>query len=817
VFARTLLICSVVTVIAAAQDAGPPPREYRVDRNGYLLPPGAIIRLGVPPPLNDFTRTLAWTTDGKHFVTADSNGTTIFDSATGKCVRHFPASTRPTALLIGDGGLLIRLVGPNGTLTDTTTGEPICSFTLPSPLGDAGRKLSSINVSADCRFLAGIASEVGQPRVAWRFDLARGQFKRLIPDRADLQSVRLSPDGKRAYATGGGADAELTARDLVAGKERWTVSLKWPGSVRAISRDGRRLAVAHANGIDVFDTADLRRILTVPADSASSPGGWGIDLSADGNQIALADGEKVQVLNVPSGKVELQLAHPARLSVFAPHGKSLLTATAWVQKWDLATGKPAYAEPILEGPSGATQLIWSVDGRRLLAVWNGERQNRSPRHRDLLTLWNPVTTECDWKLHPDDRVLLASLDRDGATVRAYSEQGEVRYWNANSPDKLGVARVARSSRPNEGFYSFRSDGSLAVCWLEEFGVRLDLYDGNGRCDLRRLRPWPAGMNERQANRNYMARGTVAFGLGGWRFDLAVGHELPLLACPPSARIMSMISTDSDAFVAGRYISESTFEENLWESLTGRVIANLPRDIPNLQQARISTDGRFLAIATKECVLIRDFRDPEAVRRIPSPAVSALALSPDATRLATAEADGTILVWELSRIVDRWDTKAEERIWRQLESTDARVGWGALWQLLDHPQEAIGLLQNRLLPETGWTDTDEQIALLDHPRFAVREQASKELAVRGNMVEGDLQRTLRSPRSEEQRMRVEQLLQHLNYAIPPTGASLRTLRCIWLLEHIGTAQGRRILEALTAGAPGSRVTAEAKAALDRLPK
>jgi WD40 repeat protein len=815
---RSAFLTLMLTAIVGAQDVGPPPREYRVDRNGYPLPAGVIARLGIPPPLNDFTRTLAWTADGKHFVAADSDGTTLFDAATGKCVRHFPVptdSTRPTALLIGDGDLLVRLSGPKGTLTDTTTGEPILSFTLPSPLGDAGRKLYSFSVTADCRFLAGIASEAGQPRVAWRYDLANCRFTRPIPNRADLQGVRLSPDGKRVYATGGGTDPDLTAREAATGKGLWTVSLKWPGSIRAISRDGRRLAVAHANGIDVFDTANGGRIMAVPADSASSPGGWGIDLSADGNRIALADGDKVRVLSVPSGKIEHRLAHPAQLAVFAPDGKSLLTATAWVQKWDLATGKPTFTEPILEGPYGATQLTWSADGRRLLAVWIGERLiNGGPQHRDLLTIWNPLTTDCLWKLQSDDRVVLASLDRDGATVRAFTEQNELRFWNTDYPDKLGVARVARSSRANEAFNSFRPDGLFAVSWLEETGVRLDLYDGMGRCELRRVRAWPAGMNDRLTSRNHLAHKTVAYGPGGWRFELAAGHELPVLASPPSARIMSLVASDSDAFVAGRYISNSSINEHLWESLTGGVIADLPRDIPNLQLARLSSDGRLLAMSTKEYVLIRDFRDPQAVHRIPSPGASALAFSPEATLLATAQTDGTILIWDLSRHIGGRNALAADRIWRDLESGDARVGWLALWDLLDHPREAINLLQTRLLPESGWTDTDEQIARLDHARYAVREQATKELTGRGNMVEGDLQRAINSPRSEEQRTRVEQLLQKLNHAIPPSGPSLRALRCIWLLERKGTSEARKLLETLTSGAPGSRVTAEARAALER---
>ncbi len=45
--------------------------------------------------------------------------------------------------------------------------------------------------------------------------------------------------------------------------------------------------------------------------------------------------------------------------------------------------------------------------------------------------------------------------------------------------------------------------------------------------------------------------------------------------------------------------------------------------------------------------------------------------------------------------------------------------------------------------------------------------------------------------------------------------IRTLRALEVLEMIGSAEARKVLEALAAGAPGCELTAEAKAALERL--
>src|SRR3954453_10142480 len=67
--------------------AGPPaPREYRTDRHGYPLPPGAVARLGVPPASAGFPWALGWTADGARFVTVDYGGVTVFDAATGRWI-----------------------------------------------------------------------------------------------------------------------------------------------------------------------------------------------------------------------------------------------------------------------------------------------------------------------------------------------------------------------------------------------------------------------------------------------------------------------------------------------------------------------------------------------------------------------------------------------------------------------------------------------------------------------------------------------------------------------------------------------------------
>ena len=72
--------------------------------------------------------------------------------------------------------------------------------------------------------------------------------------------------------------------------------------------------------------------------------------------------------------------------------------------------------------------------------------------------------------------------------------------------------------------------------------------------------------------------------------------------------------------------------------------------------------------------------------------------------------------------------------------------------------------------------------------------------------------LPSAKSAEMRQAVQRLLDRLD---EPTSEVLRTIRALEVLEHIATPAARELLAELAKGAPGARLTDEAKASLARL--
>jgi hypothetical protein len=109
-----------------------------------------------------------------------------------------------------------------------------------------------------------------------------------------------------------------------------------------------------------------------------------------------------------------------------------------------------------------------------------------------------------------------------------------------------------------------------------------------------------------------------------------------------------------------------------------------------------------------------------------------------------------------------------------------------------------------------------LADLDGDEFEVREKADAELEKLGEAVAGALLRVAKRPPSPEVAQRVKRLLAGLEQERSKRWHErLLRQRALGVLEWVDTAQARRLLRTLAAGAPGAPMTEEAKASLQRL--
>jgi hypothetical protein len=87
---------------------------------------------------------------------------------------------------------------------------------------------------------------------------------------------------------------------------------------------------------------------------------------------------------------------------------------------------------------------------------------------------------------------------------------------------------------------------------------------------------------------------------------------------------------------------------------------------------------------------------------------------------------------------------------------------------------------------------------------------------GNLAVPALRQALKTTESAEQAGRIAKLLDRVGIA-KPQAEELRGARAAEVMEWVGSAEAKKLLEVWATGAEGARLTLEVKAALERLKK
>jgi hypothetical protein len=181
----------------------------------------------------------------------------------------------------------------------------------------------------------------------------------------------------------------------------------------------------------------------------------------------------------------------------------------------------------------------------------------------------------------------------------------------------------------------------------------------------------------------------------------------------------------------------------------------------------------------------------------------------ANSLPEPDADGRLVVKDVA-------AEKLDGLWKDLGGDDAGRAWQAVLALESAPKEAVPFVEKNLRPGAALDEKGiaGQIARLDAEQFQEREEATEALVRAGKAAEEAVKKALDNKPSAEAKQRLEFILSKMSGKLGPDMEEVRAVRGVEVLERVGTAEARKVLEQLGKGGE-DRLSAEARAAAERL--
>jgi WD40 repeat protein len=709
-----------------------------------------------------------------------------------------------------------------------------------------------VSFSADNRFFASGGAD-GVVRLWSLRGRTSGQELYAFTSKAEaIETLAFSPNGKILAA--GGDDGSLRLYDVA--RKELLRQMSQDRAIRCLawSTDGKVIATNAAKQAVALWDAGRGSLLRTFGDEAInalafSPDGRQLVTWESGGTLRLWDLDKGTQIRTWGGSDDNSSGGEALIYqiAFSHDGKSVFcgSTSGAIDVWDPATGKrrrqmlghqgrvPALALEPQGGILGKGKLLATGGADGTIRLWDIDNGKAVTSSRE-----------------PVGPIHSLSLAPTGDQLALVFGSGKVQLRNRLTGKQLPV--------------NFKGTAQAAAFGAD--GV-LNLIDGEGR--LVRWNP----KTGKQTTRKEPGTGATGLALSPdgkmmvtthrdgsvWLRD---GQGKQLRMCQGKERRVSVAVAPEGKLVAA--VGQQSFV-SMWTGKTGKIASFVPGHRGGTLAVAISADGKLLATGGRDrMVRILDLGKREELR-LPSGHtawVCAVAFSPDGKLLVSATIEGDVYVWsphsgrllaeleghrgpvtalafadgktlvsagrDASVLV--WDVSAanagkvspvalapagREKLWGLLLHSDSAVASLAMQRLARDPAGVVPQFRARLKAVDG-KKIARLLADLDDEAYAKRDAAFKGLAAFGAFAEGSLRQALAKKPNLETHRRLEELIDRLAQE-RIASEHLRALRSVEVLELIGNAEARKVLETLAGGAAEAELTRKAKAALARLAK
>ena len=266
--------------------------------------------------------------------------------------------------------------------------------------------------------------------------------------------------------------------------------------------------------------------------------------------------------------------------------------------------------------------------------------------------------------------------------------------------------------------------------------------------------------------------------------------------------------------------------HLWDMTTGEKFWTFTHEKYHVGEAALSPDGRYVAVGFLNDPAVHLYRIADskevAVFKGHAKGVSCIAFSPDGTMIASGSLDKTAIVWNvkdgLLAAAERPQADKDfARCWDTLRDGKPLEASEAVASLAAAQDDAVNWLEGKLRP-VGKPDAakvKKWLAQLNENVQTKRDEASRELAALGPLIETEVKQALADPPSAEVKRRLEELQRDLRSLWSSDPDTVRAVRAIYVLERVGSDKAVALLKKLAEGEAAARLTREAKISLERL--